>query len=643
MIRALSFCTIEPELFDEYQSGGIVLGLRMSFHTSGNIIGIAIISVIFLLAISSVSYCQENFTVRGLEFEGNQALSDNQLEAYMSTYATGSFQQTIFRKKPFLFSNDILQSDLSRLLRYYQREGFLYAQIEAADLEKNRQDRTVRIKIQITENDSISITGVQCLPFESHFIQILLMNSLFDNLRPSLEIRVGKRFRDDGIEADRLVLAEAFENAGYPYVEINPEIAIDEESKIVNIDWIVNPGPRCVFGIINISGNQHVADSFIRRSLNFSSGIEYSRLALDESQKRIFGLGVFHIVTVSAQLSAEQDSIIPVEIRIKEAPRFTTKIGLGYGREEKIRAYSDSRILGVLGGARHLNLYAKHSSIEPYRLSLKVIQPAFISNYTSLELNPFVLRQKEPAFTENRYGNNVSILHRFKDYLYGSVTHTFERIDLDTNSLADMSIIDELNDLYNKSSIQLGLIGDYSSPVFSPRRGNYAAGIFKISGLGLGSDYHFSRLLLDMRRYQSLFGTVFAGRLKIGGIKSNDSHKFIPVEDRFYAGGSASVRGWARSELGPISDEIPIGGKSLFEASLEWRFPIISIVSGAVFYDFGNVWLDSYSYSPEDLRYSGGMGLRVRTPIGPIRLDLARPINDEENTMQVHLSVGEAF
>jgi outer membrane protein insertion porin family len=333
-----------------------------------------------------------------------------------------------------------------------------------------------------------------------------------------------------------------------------------------------------------------------------------------------------------------------VDIRIKEAPRLTSKIGVGYGREEKFRVYSDSYILRFMGGARRLNLFIKHSDLEPYHVSLKLIQPAFPTRWTTLELNPFILRQKEPAFTQNRYGNNVSLLHQFSGTLLGSITHTFERVDLDTTSVADVALGgDQLTDLYNKSSILLGFTFDNSSPIFSPSHGFYAATAFKFSGLGLGSDFHFTRSLWDVRRYQSLLGMVLAGRVKVGGIRSTDSHDFVPVEDRFYSGGSASVRGWARAELGPVVEDIPVGGKSLLETSIELRYPIIGIVSGVVFSDFGNVWLPSYSFHLDDLRYSAGLGVRVRTPIGPVRLDVAQPVFDDETTVQLHISVGEAF
>ncbi len=601
-----------------------------------------LVCAILVLAAGSV-LSQANFEVRSMEIEGNRVLPDSELRLRMATFATGKFSRTILGKEAFLYSEDILKNDLAALVRYYQKEGFLYASAEAAKLDIDSKSRSVRIQIKIIEGDSISVRGVS---FEHSNVVPgagRLIDSLLESTARNLQLTAGTRFRDAGIDSDRMKLGLALENSGYPYAEVVPTLQVNEEKRIVDIIWTVRTGPRCRFRDVTVTGNEHVSSELIRKHLALLPGEQYSRRAIEESQRRIYNLSMFHVVTVTAQLTSARDSVIPVEVRVKEAPRLTTKIGFGYGREEKFRVYTDSYLLGAFGGARRLNFYAKHSDIEPYHISLKLIQPAFLSSNTTLEINPFILRQEEPGFTENRYGGNLSVLHEFNRILRSSVTYTFERVNLDTTSLADVALDNQLTDLYNKSSVTFGLTLDNSFPVFSPTSGFYAAGAFKISGLDLGSDYHFTRSLIEVRRYQPFWGMVLAGRVKMGGIKSNDAHGFVPVEDRFFAGGSSSVRGWARAELGPMEDDTPIGGESLFETSFELRYPIWGILSGAMFTDFGNVWIQSYRFPIDDLRYSAGLGLRVRTPIGAIRLDVARPVFDDETTGQIHLSVGEAF
>jgi outer membrane protein insertion porin family len=178
----------------------------------------------------------------------------------------------------------------------------------------------------------------------------------------------------------------------------------------------------------------------------------------------------------------------------------------------------------------------------------------------------------------------------------------------------------------------------------NPTAGSLALINLQYNGFAFPIEYPFYKAVLDARRYISIDELVLALRFKIGGIDAKSDDDFIPVEERFYSGGGYSVRGWARHELGPKDDRgSPVGGSSLIEISSELRYPILGIVSGVAFIDGGNVWLEEFSYPLSELRYSAGLGIRIKTPIGPVRLDVATPVFDEEDKIQFHFSIGHAF
>jgi outer membrane protein insertion porin family len=130
----------------------------------------------------------------------------------------------------------------------------------------------------------------------------------------------------------------------------------------------------------------------------------------------------------------------------------------------------------------------------------------------------------------------------------------------------------------------------------------------------------------------------------IGGINSSDLSQFIPVEDRFYSGGSNSIRGWYLQELGPKRPSgSPLGGKSIMENNFEFRIPLFWKLGFVTFLDAGNVWIPSYSYHLNDLAYAAGGGLRVDTPIGPVRFDIGFPLWNKKTSPQFFISVGQAF
>ena len=151
--------------------------------------------------------------------------------------------------------------------------------------------------------------------------------------------------------------------------------------------------------------------------------------------------------------------------------------------------------------------------------------------------------------------------------------------------------------------------------------------------------------MIDLRKYNKIIADlVAAGKIKIGAIKPIWGDMDNPVEDRFYAGGSTSIRGWDRSKIGPMDpEELPVGGNSYLEMSLELRQLLWKIIYGVAFFDCGNVWMEYNDHDLTDLVYSAGLGLRIKTPIGPIRFDVARPLDDRLNELQFHLSIGQAF
>lgn len=586
---------------------------------------------------------QENYALTEVTFHGNQTFSDKQLLLQVAMYPTGAFKRKILGKDPFLYSEEILESDLQRLVRFYQREGFLYVKAEKSRLEASRAKKTVKLSIQITEGQPVLVDRVHYNIAANSPKDEKLADEILNEVRPTLSLQPATRFTDDNVHSDAARIVEKFHQSGFPYVTSDYELEVRQAA--VDVHWHITAGMQCTFGDVTVTGNSRVPESLIRKHLSLRKGQVFDPVLLDESQERIYGLGFFQIVTVKGLLIDPKVSVVPVQVEVKEVPRLIARFGIGFNREEKFRAFATLTRLGTLGGTRRLELSLKHSSLEPHHVDLKLTQPSFPTTKTTLILNPFLLRQDEPGFEVSRRGVNLTAQHKLGENIDGHITYGLEWVEQMEGEGAKNQADQGQSDLYNKSGVTVGLKRDTSSPIFEPSHGLLTGAAFTISGLGFNSEFHFSKWILDMRRYNGLLDlAVLASRIKLGSLTSHDEDEFVPVEERFFAGGASSVRGWARSELGPLDEDgTPIGGKSLLEASLEMRYHIWKPFSGVAFTDFGNVWLGSLSYDLADLRYSVGLGLRVSTPIGPMRLDVARPVFDEEESVQLHLSVGHAF
>ncbi len=598
-------------------------------------------TIIALLLLSFFGFnAQENYEVRSITFEGNSTLAPDELLDQMQHYGTGWFSDVILFEDPYLFSGEIFELDKSRLINYYQRNGFIKAKISDVIFTTDDEDKLVEIKIVIDEGRPVLIDS---LNFE--YSKNFLPPAKF-RIDEIVSLKKGSRFRDDLIGNDQNSILNETMKIGYPYAEVNYSLNLDTTEYLVDLTWKINSKSLSEFGEISITGNERTDSELIKEKISFQSGDKYNIEKLDATQRRIYDLGLFYIVSVNAELSEEEAEIIPVKIRLEEAPRFTTKFGVGYGRDEKFRVSLNHTWRGFIAGARQLKFYAKHSALEPYHFRLNYLQPDLIWEYTRLSVSPYIFRQTEPGFTLKRFGADIGLERPLFWDIIGSLTYTFERSSLDTNSLSQTDREKfKLDQAYNKSSIALGFERNTADPLFSPNSGSYSSISLFYSGLGLGSKYRFFRPSFDFRRYHSLFDWLtLAVRLNAGSIFSLDDDKFIPPEERFYSGGSSSIRGWGRAELGPTDTEgKPIGGKSIWENNVELRYPIFSIISGVAFMDFGNVWESELTYKIEDLRYASGLGLRVETPIGPVRLDFAIPVFEGAAKVQYFISVGHAF
>jgi outer membrane protein insertion porin family len=463
-------------------------------------------------------------------------------------------------------------------------------------------------------------------------------------MRDDLWLQPGERFRDSSLLMDRDSLLMITANSGYPFARVDYHLMVDTLRSAVAVTWKITPGPLATFGRTDITGNERILDGEISKMLAYKNGQRYDRRLVQRTQKQIYGLGMFQVATVHPQLSDSSTVEVQVKVSLREGARYRLKFGLGYGREEEFRTFGDLRKYGFLGGARTLRLFIKHSSIEPYQIRLSAIQPAFLHPRTTLTVSPYIWRQDEKAFDVRRIGGDIQVSHTLTEQLSGAATYTYETVKLNNVSASQDSLFEGAAiDAYTKSTLAIGGQFDNSKPLFSPAHGFFAATNLTLSGLGFGSDFHFWKVIAEVRHYQMFKPVTLALRAKLGGAREFSAEDIIPLEERLFSGGSNSVRGWGRQELGPTIDGDPVGGRSLFEGNVELRFPIYGILTGATFMDLGNVWLESFSYPLDDLRYSAGLGIRVTTPIGPIRLDFASPVFDDDKTTQVHISVGQAF
>lgn len=605
---------------------------------------LALLTYFFFLAGIIPLAAQENYEVRKVSFTGNKTLKKEVLLENMALKEVSWLEKKITKKAPFLYSNELMNLDLERLKRIYQSEGFLNVQTSLRPLETNEKKQTVKVVIEIEEGEPVIADTISMAVIRN--TRNIDPDSLLKRFSGKLNLKEGKRFRDEALKQDTRFIEDAFRSLGYAYSSTDYRLSFKPEEHATGIQYTVKPGPISYVGETRISGNNRVSEEFIRKQLKYKEGELYDKSQLDRTRQNLYSLQLFRVVSVLPERDPEtQKSPIPVNIYIEEAPRISTRFGAGYGTEDKFRTFLDLNYRGFLGGARRINLYLKHSALEPYSVRLRWIQPRFLGFNSTISVNPFLVRNKEPGYDTRTFGVNIPVTYPFSPSTTGKITYYLENVQQQIEE-GDSEFLDRESNkfLYNKSGILLSGIFNSSTPSFSPEKGfNLSLG-YKINGHIFGSDFNYTKLWGDFRTYHDLGDFILAFRVMAGGISSADSSGFIPVEDRFYSGGSNSIRGWNRSELGPKRESgTPSGGKSIFESNIEIRYPLVWRLSLVAFFEAGNVWEKTWAYDFNELGYAAGSGLRIETPIGPVRFDVGVPVWNEKRSAQFFISVGQAF
>ncbi len=587
---------------------------------------------------------QENLVIRKIKFQGNKHFPNYRLKEEITMESSFWIKEKIFGREPVYYTKQLYEDDIKRLKIFYQKEGYLNVSFGSPEISINNKKK-VELRFTINEGEPIQISGITFL-----IDSIYSLNDVFPQREKNIllyktETAAARIFRDASISNDKLLIAGVFSDNGYPYTRVEHKLNVDVSNNSTEVQWFVNRGPLSYFGETSIVGNSRVPGKTILRQLAYKEGDVWSKSKIDQSQKQIYNQGNYRVASLRTQIEKEYVDTIPMQIQIKEAPRWSVRFGAGYGREDKLRVLTELQYLGFITNTGRLNFYAKHSSLEPYNLYLKFSQPSFLLPINTLSIYPFVQSQDEPGYQLDKMGYTVTFLQNLSEQLNTSFGYIYEDVKLDTTGYSANNNSTDIESVYKKKGITIGAIYNNADPILDPIRGYALSFNVKTNHTLFSGEMPFYRILTEYKTYFGLKkGVVLALKAKIGGVKRSDNGTFIPVEEKFFAGGSHSVRGWSRSDLGPHDDDgTPTGGNSLFECSTEFRFDIGEKLKLNFFIDAGNVWENSFSYRLTDLHYATGSGIRYKTPIGPAGIDFARPVFDDVKSWQIHFNIGHSF
>jgi translocation and assembly module TamA len=400
----------------------------------------------------------------------------------------------------------------------------------------------------------------------------------------------------------------------------------------------VDPGSPARFGPTEITGLVSLEERYVRQKLPFREGDRFDADLLAEAQKVLISLGLFSTVAVSHGDHPNEDGSVPVTVAITERKHRSVGGGVSYRTDEGLGVKFSWENRNSLGSGERLWVVGDVSELT-YAAEVGFKKPGFLRDDQSLSLGSRLAEDKPDAYTSRSLTNTALVERSLTKVLRVGGGAGFKR-----DRVTQLGETESFDLLF----VPLQLAWDRSDNLLDPTRGGrlslQVAPYYDLDG----EHIRFLKNTLRYGHYLQIFerpSCVLAGRIGMGLLSGEDLMR-LPADERLYAGGGGSIRGYAYQTVSPLKDGVPIGGKSLLELSLETRLRLSEKVGIVGFLDGGGAFRGHLPESDEDFLWGAGLGLRYFTAIGPFRLDVAVPLNRREgldDAFQVYISLGQAF
>jgi outer membrane protein assembly complex protein YaeT len=640
----------------------------MLLQISGTALQMRALPVFFLVGILALagSACHNvgDVKVLSLSFDGTKAFDSGALRRVLATRQSGWLP---WAPKHY-FDRAEFETDLKRIVAFYSDRGFPDARITGVDVAFNKAKDGVNINIAVDEGVPVIVEAVRYEGFEA------LPPDGRDALE-SMPLKAGARRDRDIVRSTRDLAARLFRDRGYPQAVVDAGERPGAAATSVIVTYRAESGPLMAFGAVKVQGLETLLEKNIIRQLAFKPGDLFDERKVSRSQRKLSTLDLLEIAVVTPRFDAPDGDKVPMTVTVTEGKPRLLRFGLGYGTEEKARATINWQHLNFYGGAKQATVDGKWSAIER-GIEVALTDPhAWRSGFSS-RVAATAWSADQLTYESRTYGGSYGLSFqtertsssgRAPVRYRAHVVYAYERISygIRPEFLADQSRRDErialgLNPETGRASGGLARVEVHGERhaldnVPNPRRGTIASARFEYASPALGGTYRYVEFGGEGRGFLPVGPAVLAMRLQATTIVSRQP-ELVPFSKRYFLGGSVHLRGWSRYEVSPLDDEgRPIGGRSLLDFSAELRAPIPrpAAMSLVGFLDGGNVWRGGVTIMPGDLRWAAGVGLRYLTPVGAIRVDLARQLTPIPNlfingapstkTWRIHFNLGHTF
>jgi outer membrane protein assembly complex protein YaeT len=610
------------------------------------------------------------------------AISQGQRQKLVHLAITGNqyFRTTDIRERMFLapasfslrhgrYSEAFRRKDEENIANLYRSNGFRDVKVKTT-VDRNQQNKSGQVAVTVTIEE-----GAQWLVDNLTVSGVTQVNR--NELIAGLASVAGQPFTEVNLASDRDRVLTYYYTRGFPKANVQATWRAADAPHHVNVVYTITEGDRQYVRDVLTSGLRTTRPSLVHKEIKLNAGDPLSPIEQTEIQKRLYDLGIFARVDTAIQNPDGDTDHKYVLYNFEEASRYT--LGLGFGADagrfgtpsstslsapagstgfSPLVSLDVSR-LNFLGIGHTVTLRGRYSSIEK-RGSLSYLAPRF-RGVDGQSLNFTVLYDNSlnvSTFASRREEASVQLSRKLSKSMTGSVRFAYRRVST-ADVIIPVLLVPQLLQPARLGMLSVNFAQDRRDNPADPHRGIYNTADIGLAGKFFGSQRSFGRILLRNATYHRLTNTLILARQTQFGLIAPfaapaglTEQQSVPLPERFFGGGADSLRAFPFNQAGPRDTGaplvpngpasqptgFPIGGNALFFNNIELRFPFIAQnIQGVIFHDMGNVFstLSDISFrfhqrNPQDFNYAVqavGYGIRYRTPIGPIRLDLAYSIN----------------
>ncbi len=592
--------------------------------------------------------------VKGIHFVGNHAFTDSQLRDVISTTEKGWFD---FLKGTSVYDPDRMNLDRELLRQYYLKNGYADVQVTAANAELDRDGSGFFITYSIDEGEPYTFGKVN-------------VESTVANLDPAAyrgEVSTHEGDTYDASRIDKSIedLTLAVSQKGYAFARVRPKPQADPVTRKINLDYVIEEGPRVYIERININGNTRTKDYVIRREFRVAEGDAYNPLMVDQAKKRLKNLGLFKTVDVKRRPGSAQDRVV-LDVDVVEQSTGELSFGAGYSTAEGVIGDVSISERNLMGTGQFLRLQLS-GSLDRLQVNLSFTEPRFLDRNLAAGFDLFhkeIDQTSQSGFKSRRTGGGLRLGFPLSEKLWMQTNYTLSRDSIFDVQPGTSLAIQQAEGTAFTSLMGTSVTYDLRNDPKNPTKGFFFQGGTDFAGLG--GDVQYVSFAAEARGYYPITDNITFVTRAIGGHIMGWGGQDVRLIDLFFKGGE-TVRGFDRAGYGPrdLNTLDALGGATYWATTAEIRFPIPFVpddlgISGAVFADAGSLFgagqgakdlsVNCQLNNPatvcladsSSIRSSVGASIMWASPVGPIRMDFAHVLTSESYDKKQFFRFGAA-